>query len=297
MSRRRRSAGRSFAGGLTRLCIRNGESLETLADIRATIGEYNFAGQYQQTPAPAGGGMVKEAWFRRYRMSDCPEKFDRIIQSWDTANKPSELADYSVCTTWGLKGSNFYLLNVLRKKLSFPDLKRAVIDQDRHFNPEAILIEDKASGTQLIQDLIEAGVSRVTRCQPDGDKIMRLHAQTATIENGFVHLPEEAHWLADYVSELTMFPAGRHDDQVDSTAQALAWTKIRPSGWGIVEYYRDLVAQAKGTAPERLVLLKTPPGVTHVQGLSGRQYMVRDGMVSVVEEDVPPLLPAGFSRG
>jgi hypothetical protein len=100
------------------------ESLETLAHIRSTIGEYNFAGQYQQTPAPAGGGMVKEAWFRRYRMSDRPEKFDRIIQSWDTANKPSELADYSVCTTWGLKGPNFYLLNVLRKKLSFPDLKR-----------------------------------------------------------------------------------------------------------------------------------------------------------------------------
>jgi phage terminase large subunit-like protein len=62
-------------------------------------------------------------------MNDCPEKFDRIIQSWDTANKPSELADYSVCTTWGLKGPNFYLLNVLRKKLAFPDLKRAVVEQ------------------------------------------------------------------------------------------------------------------------------------------------------------------------
>ena len=67
---------------------------------------------------------------------------------------------------------------------------------------------------------------------------MRLHAQTTTIENGFVYLPEEAHWLADYMAELTMFPAGRHDDQVDSTAQALAWTKIRPPGWGIIEFYR-----------------------------------------------------------
>ena len=191
------------------------ELLETLARIRSNIGEYNFAGQYQQTPAPAGGGMVKEAWFRRYRMSDRPEAFDRIIQSWDTANKPSELADYSVCTTWGLKGPNFPLLNVLRKKLSFPDLKRSVIEQDGLFRPEAILIEDKASGTQLIQDLIEAGLSHVTRYPPDGDKVMRLHAQTATIENGFVHLPEEAHWLADYLSELTMFPAARYDDQVD----------------------------------------------------------------------------------
>ena len=125
---------------------------------------------------------------------------------------------------------------------------------------------------------------------------MRLHAQTATIENGFVHLPETAHWLADYLHELTMFPAGRYDDQVDSTAQALASTKIRPPGWGIFEYYRDLVAQANGSAPEPVVSLKTPPCVSHLQGLSGRQYMARDAVVSVVEEDAPPLLRAGFSR-
>ena len=236
------------------------ESLETLAHIRATIGEYNFAGQYQQTPAPAGGGMVKEAWFRRYRLSDRPEKFDRIIQSWDTANKPTELADYSVCTTWGLKGPNFYLLNVLRKKLAFPDLKRAVVEQDRLFRPEVILIEDKASGTQLIQDLIEAGLSRVTRYKPEGDKIMRLHAQTATIENGFVYLPEEAHWLADYISELTMFPAGRHDDQVDSTAQALSWIKIRPPGWGFLEYMRREAERVRSPQPEPTVRLLGPVG-------------------------------------
>lgn len=225
------------------------ESLETLAQIRSTIGEYNFAGQYQQTPAPAGGGMIKEAWFRRYRLNDRPEKFDQVVQSWDTANKPSELADYSVCTTWGLKGPNFYLLNVLRKKLSFPDLKRAVVEQDRLFRPEVILIEDKASGTQLIQDLIEAGVSHVTRYKPDGDKIMRLHAQTAAIENGFVHLPEEAHWLVDYISELILFPAGRHNDQVDSTAQALAWSKQRLPGWGFLEYMRQEAERVRGARP------------------------------------------------
>ena len=229
------------------------ESLETLGRIRSTIGEYNFAGQYQQTPAPAGGGMVKEAWFRRYRPDELPASFDQIIQSWDTANKPSELADYSVCTTWGVKGPNFYLLNVLRKKLDFPDLKRAVREQSDLFYPTVILIEDKASGTQLIHDLLDAGLSRVTRYKPDGDKIMRLHAQTATIENGFVHLPETAHWLPDYLHELTMFPAGRYDDQVDSTAQAFAWTKIRPVGWGWLEFYRESAERAKGAVPERLV--------------------------------------------
>ena len=191
--------------------------------------------------------MVKEAWFRSYRPEERPASFDQIVQSWDTANKPSELADYSVCTTWGIKGPHFYLLNVLRKKLDFPNLKRAVREQGDLFSPTTILIEDKASGTQLIQDLIDAGLSRVTRYKPDGDKIMRLHAQTATIENGFVHLPETAHWLADYLHELTMFPAGRYDDQVDSTAQALAWTKIRPPGWGWSEYCRQQFERANGT--------------------------------------------------
>ncbi len=189
----------------------------------------NFSAQYQQRPAPACGGMIKAAWLQRYSAADRPARFDRVIQSWDTANKPSELSDYSVCTTWGLAGPRFYLLDVLRRKLSYPELKRAAIDADARFSRQAILIEDRASGTQLIQDLIGDGISHVARSSPDGDKTMRLHAQTAVIENGFVFVPEEAPWLADYVSELTTFPAGRHDDQVDSTAQFLAWTKkMRP---------------------------------------------------------------------
>jgi predicted phage terminase large subunit-like protein len=180
--------------------------------------------------------MIKTAWFRRYRGGDLPP-FDRIVQSWDTANKPSELADYSVCTTWGVKGERFYLLNVLRKKLSYPELKRAIVEQEGLFHPQVILIEDRASGTQLIQDLLVEGLSRVTRYQPEGDKIMRLHAQTAVIENGFVFLPEEALWLADYLGELALFPAGRHDDQVDSTAQVLAWARRRGSTTGMIDFW------------------------------------------------------------
>jgi predicted phage terminase large subunit-like protein len=220
------------------------ESLETLRRIRAAIGEANFAGQYQQTPTPAGGGMVKEAWFPRYRAEDLPQNFDRIVQSWDTANKPTELADYSVCTTWGLKGPNFWLLNVLRKKLAYPELKRAVREQSELFAPAVILIEDKASGTQLIQDLIADGLTSVTRWAPDGDKIMRLYAQTATIENGFVHLPEAAHWLSDYLREFMLFPNARYDDQVDSTAQALAWAKLRPAGHAMIEAWRRMAEEA-----------------------------------------------------
>jgi predicted phage terminase large subunit-like protein len=190
--------------------------------------------------------MVKAAWFARYRAEDLPPRFDRIVQSWDTANKPTELADYSVCTTWGLKGPNFWLLNVLRKKLAYPELKRAVREQSELFSPTVILIEDKASGTQLIQDLIADGLSAVTRYAPDGDKIMRLHAQTATIENGFVHLPEAAHWLPDYLAEFMLFPNARYDDQVDSTAQALAWAKQRPAGHAMLECWRRLAEEAEG---------------------------------------------------
>lgn len=224
------------------------ESLETLEDIRATLGTYNFASQYQQTPAPTGGGMVKETWFKRYGPADLPRDFDQIIQSWVTANKLSELADYSVCATWGVKASRFYLLDVLRKKLDYPNLKRAVIEQRSQFNPTVILIEDKASGTQLIQELIEQGHSMVTRYKPEGDKVMRLHAQTATIENGFVSLPHEAHWIAEYLHEIAMFPNGRHDDQVDSTSQALAWAKLRHPGANIMEFYRREVANMRELA-------------------------------------------------
>ena len=107
-----------------------------------------------------------------------------------------------------------------------------------------MLIEDKASGTQLIQELVEQGLHAVTRYQPQSDKIMRMHAQTAMIENGFVHLPKEAGWLAEYLHELTVFPYGKHDDQVDSTAQLLDWFKAagREPG-GLYQYYKTLAEE------------------------------------------------------
>ena len=206
------------------------EPLDTLDHIRRTIGEYNFAGQYQQSPAPLGGGLVKAHWFKRYDGDDRPETFDRIVQSWDTANKATELSDFSVCTTWGVKSKDLFLLAVFRRRLEYPALKRAVREQHCQFSANEVLIEDKASGTQLIQELIADGCHGVTRYQPTCDKIMRLHAQTALIENGFVHIPETAPWLAEYLHELTVFPKGKHDDQVDSTAQFLDWSSPRALG-------------------------------------------------------------------
>ena len=203
------------------------EPQETLDRLRKTLGEYDFASQYQQSPAPLGGGMVKSEWFGTYEPEGLPEPFDLVMQSWDTANKASELSDYSVCTTWGIKGKRIYLLHVLRRRMEYPELKRAVREQSRFHKANVVLIEDNASGTQLIQELITESVRGITRHKPEHDKIMRLHSQTGLIENGAVYLPREAPWRAEYLHELVTFPKAKHDDQADSTSQALAWFSLR----------------------------------------------------------------------
>src|SRR6266850_2815315 len=209
---------------------------------------------------PWGGGLVKETWFKRYGEHERPERFEHIVQSWDTANKATELSDFSVCTTWGIRGKNLYLLGLLRQRLEYPALKRAVREQQNLFDATEVLIEDKASGTQLIQELIADGCHGVTRYQPTTDKTMRLNAQTAMIENGFVYIPEAAPWLAEYLHEMTIFPNGKHDDQVDSTAQFLDWFKRPMSNQGIFEYYRRMAEKLKPPEPV-YVRLKAPPGI------------------------------------
>jgi phage terminase large subunit-like protein len=119
------------------------------------------------------------------------------------------------------------------------------------FQRQCRLIENKASGTQLIQELVQDGLHAVTRYQPQSDKIMRMRAQKAMTENGFVYLPKEAGWLAEYLHEMTAFPRGRHDDQVDSTAQMLDWFKRggqEPQDW-MWQMYKE--AQARGPQPTR----------------------------------------------
>jgi hypothetical protein len=123
---------------------------------------------------------------------------------------------------------------------------------------------------------------------------MRLNAQTGAMKGGFVHLPREAHWLADYLHELVTFPRGRYDDQVDSTAQALAWLKQSQSTTGIIEYYRMLRERNKHPV-QKMVKLLAPAAVTHVCTMTGQQVAVRDGMVEVSEENRGPLMTTGFT--
>ena len=275
------------------------EPLEILDRIRRTIGEYNFAGQYQQSPAPLGGGLVKAVWFKRYREDELPKRFDRIVQSWDTANKATELSDFSVCTTWGVKGKELFLLGVFRRRLEYPALKRAVREQQSLFDAQVVLIEDKASGTQLIQELIADGCHDVTRYQPTTDKVMRLHAQTTLIENGFVRIPENAPWLAEYLHELTVFPNGKHDDQADSTAQFLDWFKKPFPGQGHYEWmrieYERLQNQEKDRERHR-VLLKGTPGMS-VQTLSGQHLIAAwDGTLELFADDAEAFIRNGWVK-
>jgi len=204
------------------------ESLETLRKLEQEMGTYAFQSQYQQNPIPVGGAIIKPDWFKYYTPAERPSRFTTIVQSWDTANKSGEFNDYSVCTTWGVFNREYYLLDVFRKRLEYPDLRRGVKAQAVKFKPNAIVIEDHGSGTQLLQDLRADGVflTKPYRPPPGNDKAMRLHAQSPNFENGRVLLPVNAPWLGEYVRELTTCPGSKYDDQVDSTTQALDYLRL-----------------------------------------------------------------------
>jgi predicted phage terminase large subunit-like protein len=287
---------------------------EVVDRVRKDLGPYNFAGQYQQSPAPLGGGLVKAEWFGRYRSRGELPPFDQIVQSWDTATRPSELNSFSVCITWGIKDKDYYVLDVLRRRLNYPALKRVAQQHAREFDPTIILIEDRSSGTQLIEDLIEEGVPGVTRYVPKGKKAMRLHRQTGVIEAGFVHLPRSARWLADFLDEVTNFPESNHDDQVVSMSQFLSWQRSRShplplmqvQPLGVTISMGGRVAPTAGpnygfafvndaNAGPRKVRLRVPtPGPTHVEIWGVSILVPTNRIIEVNPGDAPSLRFAGF---
>lgn len=202
---------------------------EVIEQLKKDLGSYTFAGQYLQRPAPLGGGMVKLSWFPRYDTIYTPENakqsFSEIVQSWDTAFKENELNDPSACTTWGIRGNDWFLLDSFAQRMEYPDLKRTVINMAAKWQPNTVLIEDKASGQSLIQDLRRETPLGVVACQPMKDKVVRLSSVSALMEAGRVHLPKVAGWLVDYEAELAGFPNAAHDDRVDSTSQFLRWKR------------------------------------------------------------------------
>jgi len=200
--------------------------LRILEEKRAVLGGGAFASLYQQRPSAAEGTIFKRERWRYFR--EAPG-FRRIVQSWDTAFKTGSENDYSACTTWGVThDGHYYLLWFWRGKVEFPELKKRMNSLAAEWAPVQILIEDKASGQSLIQELKYASTLPIIPIKVDSDKRTRAEALTWVIDAGKVFLPEYAPWLNDYVDELAAFPNGVHDDAVDSTTQALNYLRHQP---------------------------------------------------------------------
>lgn len=203
------------------------ESLQALDVVKSDTGYYNFTAQYQQNPAPKDGDIIQKKWLNRY--DTLPENPDYIVQGYDTASKAGDLRDYSACVTCLVKDGVFYVADVMREKLSYPDLRHKVMERyqiirSKYPNCQAVLaIENKSSGITLIDELQKEGI-KVEVFNPKGDKESRVYNATAKFENRTFLLPKVgiAPWLADYEDELLRFPNGKHDDQVDATIVALS---------------------------------------------------------------------------
>jgi len=198
--------------------------------LKRDLGSLAFSAQYQQSPAPADGNIVKRAWFRYYDPAQLERRSMTIVQSWDTALKGDPSSDYSVGTTWAKDDNNYHLLDLVRVRAAYPDLINTVKGSIEKHEPDIVLIEDAGSGSSLIADLDYQGIpTRPVKARTD--KESRLSRVSAMIENGNVHLPKDAHWKDDFMLEVLAFPNGRHDDQVDSMSQALIWMKDdKPTG-------------------------------------------------------------------
>lgn len=219
----------------------------TLEKLRAMeqASPYVFAGQYMQRPAPIGGGIFKTNWWRYYRPEALPPA-KRLVHSWDTAFKTKASNDYSVRTIWAECERGYYLLDVWKQKVEFPELKRMVTSYAPEHAPHAILVEDKASGQSLIQELGRDTALPIVPIKVDTDKVARAFAVTPLIESGRVFLPEGAPWLADYIASLGTFPNGAHDDDVDSTTQALAYLSRGGGNVGFLDWIASEHARVTG---------------------------------------------------
>lgn len=199
------------------------ETAELLEQIRSDIGPSNFSAQYLQEPVHATGAMFRIERIQRYKELPDREKFEHIVQSWDTAYTPEARSYYSVCTTWGYCRNQWYLLDAYRAKLEFPELKAEVVRRRLSFQAARVIIEWAGSGLSLLQQLIQEsrflGNSPWAAYRPRLDKISRANGVLGKIEEGRVLLPEQSPWLPDFLNELWAFPNGCHDDQVDSMVQ------------------------------------------------------------------------------
>ena len=203
--------------------------LEELLAVKASLSPQKWNAMYQQQPTNDEGAILKREWWRVWEKSE-PPPVEYIIQSYDTAYSKKETADYSVITTWGVffpydgEGAAIILLDVKKGRWDFPELKRIAQDQYRYWKPDNVLIEAKATGVTLQQELRRMGIP-VTMYSPGGrragtDKVSRANSVAPMLEAGMVWAPE-TDWAMELIEECAAFPNGDNDDLVDSTTQAL----------------------------------------------------------------------------
>lgn len=216
-----------------------GFDLAWAESTKTAVGSRTWASLYQQRPSPAEGGLIKRSWWRYYRQA--PARFNEVIQSWDCSFKETEDGSYVVGQVWGRDGVDKYLLDQVRERMDFTSTLQAIRSLSAKWSQSrAKLIEDAANGPAIINTL-RREIAGILPVKPQGSKEARLQAVAPEIEAGNVYLPDPsiAPWIHDYVEELSAFPSGANDDQVDATSQALvrlAGRKVtgpvdKPRGW------------------------------------------------------------------
>ena len=200
--------------------------LEELESVKASLTEQKWQAQWQQNPVSEEGSIIKREWWKIWEEEDPPEMV-HIIQSYDTAFSKKETADFSAISTWGIfYPKNSYkpsaiLMDCKKGRWDFPELKKTAMEEYRYWDPETILIEAKASGMPLTDELRAMGIPVVNFTPSKGnDKHVRVNSVAPLFEAGMVWRPDER-WAEEMVEECAAFPFGEHDDLVDSMTQAM----------------------------------------------------------------------------
>ena len=210
-------------------------TLESLQQTRASMHHimWQWYAQYQQNPTAAEAAIIKRDWIKWWTRED-PPTVDFIVQSFDTALTTKQRSDFSVCHTWGTFTNeddgtqNVILLNKVKGKYEFPELKKMAHEQFEEWKPDSVIVEAKASGQPLIDEMRRSGIFVQDFSPGKGqDKIARLNAVADMFASGHVWFPETA-WASQTVEEILAFPAGEHDDEVDT--MTLALQRIRKGG-------------------------------------------------------------------
>jgi predicted phage terminase large subunit-like protein len=177
-----------------------------------------------QEPLPEAGNMLKRDWLKFVELPPLRQARDQIVQSWDTAIKATVTSNYSVCLTFLVRNNNeYYLIDVWRKKVEFPELCMAVKSQALKHKPNEILIEEQASGSPLIAQCVRDEMTGIVGRRSVGDKRDRMNGETAKLEAGSLVLPKSAPWLDEFLQEYLAFPGAKYDDQIDALSQFLNW--------------------------------------------------------------------------